>query len=180
MNKESMMDRAKMVVHDLCTDKVSDIEKFNNPTYVAISDKNIVSESTMPYILEEAKIAIILLPFVYKVWTNTDISQYVVFIDENQMPNDRISQGGWTLIFDEPKTSTYRTYYRKAIISNGEIELILPVKTPICIDDIERIWKIFTKAEGINDIKGIELLAELYTEMKGCPDSYNTQCNRIK
>jgi len=180
MNKESMMERAKMVVLDLCAQKVSDIEKFNNPTYIAISDKNVVSESTMPYILEEAEIAIILLPFEYKVLTNTDISQYVVFIDENQLPNDRISQGGWTLKFDEPKTSTYGTYYRKAIISNGEIELILPVKTPICIDDIERIWKIFIKAEGINDIKGIELLAELYTEMKGCPYSYNTTCRRIK
>lgn len=180
MNKKSILDRAKMVVHDLCAEKVFDIEKFNNPTYVAISDKNVTSESTMPYILEEADSAIILLPFVYKVWTNTDISQYVVFIDENQLPTDRISNGSWTLKFDEPKTSSYRTYYREAIISNGEIELILPVKTPICIDDIERIWKIFIKTDDINDIKGLELLAELYTEMKGCPYSYNTQCRKIK
>lgn len=176
----SIKDLAKEVVKDITSNKFGDIRIFETPTYIAVDSKNNISDSSLPYILDNATTAIILLPYIYMVWTNTDKSQFVIFIDEKHIPSNNIEKNGWRLKFNDPYTSFNRTYIRSAIISNSTLELTLPVESIIEPKDIERIWKIFNKIHKDTTINELKLLGDLYEEMGGCPYSYSPRVECVE
>ncbi len=168
----SLKELAKEVVKEITSNKPERITSYGTPIYIGINEENKIMDSTLPYILDIASVAVIIIPFTYTVIENSDQSQYVFFIGTNGIPSDSIEKDGWKLKFDEPYTLGYKTKYREAIISNGQLELQLPTKPNITPLDIERIWKIFMKIRKDITIYELQYLADLYKNMNGCPYSY--------
>lgn len=118
--------------------------RFNTPIYFAIGADDTIEQSNLWLILKTASIAVIILPYTYRVITAEDSSAFVLFIDDKGHCSDSISVKGWNLRFDTPKESLYRTYLRYATISKGvhEITLQTPYGT-LYSNDFNRIWKYF-------------------------------------
>lgn len=171
---------AKAVIVDLKEEKCDNITKFGHPLFFAIYPDNRIEASTFAYILGECDKAIVILPFTYLVFTSYDESGYVIFIDERGIPTNKLTSNGWTLSFDEPKTSALRTYKREATISNAKWELVLPVRPTIHEADMEKVWSIFIQVQSISSLEGLKQLCTRYEEMGGCPYSYSAYCREIK
>lgn len=137
---------------------------FNAPIYFAIWENDTIEYSNLWYILDNASIAAVILPYSYTVITATDSSAFILFIDKNGLCTDSIEIDGWNLRFDTPSESSYRTYHRFATISNGIHEITLQTAhgrlTP---NDFKRIWKYFKLISTIKeDYVSLHLIAELY------------------
>ena len=115
-------------------------------------------------ILNEAKIAAVILPYSYLVLTSEDTSAFILFIDNEGYCNDSININGWELKFDIPKESSYRTYNRYAKISKNGHEITLRTACgTLDINDFKKIWKYFRLISTINeDYVALPLIKELY------------------
>lgn len=168
------MTAAKHKMSDFATlanDAISELKRvkgdslrFNTPAYLAIYANDTIEYSNLWLILKDAAIAVVILPYTYKVITAEDSSAFVLFIDATGHCNDSIDLNGWNLKFDSPKEGLYRTYNRYATISKVGHEITL--KTPygtLTPDDFKRIWKYFKLISNINeDYVSLQLFRELY------------------
>ena len=138
--------------------------RFRSPLYLAIQNETQIEHSNLWFILKDISLAVIILPYSYIVLTAEDSSAFVLFIEENGNCKDYLVRRGWTLKFDTPKESLYRTYQRQASISNGLYEIIL--STPagdLTIEDFKKIWEYFILISNISDdFSSIFLYKELY------------------
>lgn len=138
--------------------------RFGTPSFLAIAEDDKIETSIFSFNLKEAYIAVVILPYSYRVVTADDSSAFVIFIDSNGYCNDSITINGWTLMFETPKESSYRTYHRYATISKDEIELTL--STPngsLTPDDFKQIWKYFKLISTNNECHALlPLVEELY------------------
>ncbi len=114
--------------------------------------------------LNNADIAAIILPYSYVVLKAEDSSAFILFIDNNGYCSDSITINGWTLKFDPPKETLYKTYHRDAIISKDGQEIALRISgNKLCVDDFKRIWKFFNFISGERvDFITLQLLENLY------------------
>lgn len=138
--------------------------RFNAPTYIAISSDATINSSNLWINLKNANIAVVILPYVYRVLTAEDSSAFILFIDDNGNCNDSIDINGWNLKFDTPKECLYRTYNRSAIISKGGYEITLKTSHgTLTISDFKKIWKYFKLISAINDdYSSLQLYEDLY------------------
>lgn len=138
--------------------------RFRAPTYIAISSNDTIKSSNLWLNLNDAKIAVVILPYSYIVLTAEDTSAFILFIDEEGYCSDSIDVNGWNLKFDIPKESLYRTYNRYATISkNGHaVTLRTPFGT-LDTNDFKKIWKCFRLISTINeDYATLPLIKDLY------------------
>ena len=138
--------------------------RFRPPTYIAIASNDTTRSSNLWMILNEAKIAVVILPYSYLVLTAEDTSAFILFINNEGYCSDSININGWELKFDTPKESSYRTYNRYATISKNGYEITL--RTPcgtLDTNDFKKIWKCFRLISTINeDYVALPLIKELY------------------
>ena len=108
--------------------------------------------------------AAIILPYSYVVQTAEDSSAFILFIDKNGYYSDNITINGWTLKFDPPKETLYRTKHRDAIISKDGQEIALRISgNGLNTNDFKRIWKFFNFiSEKRVDFITLQLLENLY------------------
>lgn len=138
--------------------------RFNSPSYLAILADDTVESSNLWLILKDAKRAVVILPYSYRVITAEDSSAFILFIDENGRCNDSINLNGWNLKFDAPHERLYRTYKRYATISKEGYEIILETAhSIITLNDFKKIWKYFKLISKINeDYSSLQIFKELY------------------
>lgn len=138
--------------------------RFNAPTYLAILEDDTVISSNLWLILKEAKVAVVILPYSYRVVTTEDASALILFIDEKGHCNDSIDLNGWNLKFNAPYESLYRTYERHAVISKARHNVCLKISHgTLTTSDFKRIWKYFKLISTINeDYVSLPLIKELY------------------
>lgn len=138
--------------------------RFNAPTYLAILEDDTVISSNLWLILKEAKVAVEILPYSYRVVTAEDASAFILFIDEKGHCNDSIDLNEWNLKFNAPYESLYRTYERHAVISKTGHNVCLKISHgTLTTSDFKRIWKYFKLISTINeDYVSLPLIKELY------------------
>lgn len=138
--------------------------RFNSPIYLALYNDDHIEKSNLWFILKNADMAVVILPFEYRVITSESSSAYILFIDKNGICNDSISLNGWLLKFDSPKESTYRTYNRYATISKDGHEVTL--STPcewVGAEEFKRIWEYFKLiSTECSDYSSLPLYQNLY------------------
>lgn len=142
----------------------NDTLRFSAPTFLSITDEGTIRSSNLLLTLNNADIAAIILPYSYVVLKAEDSSAFILFIDKNGYCSDSITINGWTLKFDSPKETLYRTYHRDAIISKDGQEIALRVSgNKINTNDFKRIWKFFNfiSEKGVDFIT-LQLLEDLY------------------
>lgn len=163
---------AREVVQDITSQKEGLILGFQPTTYIAITNDGDIEDSDFPYILKYADIGVILIPYNYLVISQEDYSQYVIFIDNKGIPNNKIRRKGWTLYFDTPITQSYRTYVRRAVFKNDRFELSLPVHCIIEPVHFKKVWDIFVQLSEDVDMETLKQLGEEYRLKGGCPTGY--------
>ncbi len=138
--------------------------RFNAPTYLAILEDDTVIFSNLWLILKEAKVAVVILPYSYRVVTAEDASAFILFIDEKGHCNDSIDLNEWNLKFNAPYESLYRTYERHAVISKAGHNVCLKISHgTLTTSDFKRIWKYFKLISTINEgYVSLPLIKELY------------------
>lgn len=138
--------------------------RFNAPIYFAINADNSIESSNLWFILSDAKLAVIILPYTYRVLTAEDTSAFIMFIGDNGHCSDSINVNGWNLKFDSPKERFYRTYNRYATISKSGHKITLATPgSSVTLSTFTKIWSYFKLISNKNDdYASLYLYKELY------------------
>ncbi len=156
---------------NIANDAISELKRvkrkslrFDPPTYLAILEDDTVIFSNLWLILKEAKVAVVILPYSYRVVTAEDASAFILFIDEKGHCNDSIDLNEWNLKFNAPYESLYRTYERHAVISKAGHNVCLKISHgTLTTNDFKRIWKYFKLISTIyEDYVSLPLIKDLY------------------
>lgn len=138
--------------------------RFNAPIYLAINADNSIESSNLWFILKDAKLAVIILPYTYRVLTAEDTSAFIMFIGDNGHCSDSINVNGWNLKFDSPKERFYRTHNRYATISKSGHKITLATPgSSVTLSAFTKIWSYFKLISNKNDdYASLYLYKELY------------------
>lgn len=132
--------------------------------YFSIDDDNIY-QSTMPFILDKAKVGLVIYRYTYTVISAEDYSFCSLFIKENGEAEDYIEIDGWRFRFDRPITSMYRTYSRAVCISNGVLTLVIKLYQPFEIaDKMKRLWELFKLCRKCTTQLELDFLCKMYNQ----------------
>ena len=111
--------------------------------------------------------AICIYRYDYMVVSCFDSSFLVLFVDEKGCHNNCYEQNGWTISFDKPKTSDYRTYnHRMCSITGPNGIKINAIYVAVSRSEtmIAKIWKYFVRAQKCTTQLELDLLYEVYNK----------------
>ena len=144
-----------------------------------ILDGETVEYSTVPFVLDSAKRAMVIYTYTYTVVTNNDQSFFALFLDSdaNNEANDYIVMDGWKLKFDTPYTSGYRTFSRSLNMSKDDLSLeIYSHCSAFTNSGFDTYWKLFARVRECSTQKELNILKELFQAKKGLDD---LKCNML-
>lgn len=121
--------------------------------------------SSTPIVFESTQYGLIISRYVYAVKSQDDYSFYAAFITPDGI-KEQLVENGWTLNFDVPITSMYRTYNRCCYISKGNLNIELRFKDLDILTKIGDCIKFFRKAQDCSAQEELNLLKNIY-EQKG-------------
>lgn len=132
--------------------------------YFSVDDNNI-NQSTTPFILDTAKIGLVIYRYTYTVLSAQDYSFCSLFIKENGEAEDYIEIDGWRFSFDKPITSMYRTYSKEVRISNGTLKLAIKLYQPFeIVDKMKRLWELFRLCRKCTTQLELDFLCKMYNQ----------------
>lgn len=129
--------------------------------YIAINDNSIKVSST-PYILDNAKVAIVIYYYSYLVWKQFDNNYFVLFMDTEDNIDSSLNIEGWKIEFSEPITSSYRTYGKSLTISKNNLSLSISVPKFDVGEKFPKIWELINKVKQCDSQIELDLLGKLY------------------
>ena len=134
-----------------------------------ILDGETVEYSTVPFVLDSAKRAMVIYTYTYTVMTNNDQSFFALFLDsdaDNEV-NDNLVIDGWKLKFDSPYTSGYRTYGRSLYMSKDNLSLEINDHWSSFLGTrFDTYWKLFARVRECSTQKELNILKELFRTNK--------------
>jgi hypothetical protein len=134
-----------------------------------ILDGDTVEYSTVPFVLDSAKRAMVIYTYTYTVVTSDDRSFFALFLDStaNNEADDNLVIDGWKLKFDLPYTSGYRTYGRTLYMSKENLSLeINDHWSDYLGTGFETYWKLFERVRECSTQKELNMLKELFRAKK--------------
>lgn len=134
-----------------------------------ILDDDAVEYSTVPFVLDNAKRAMVLYTYTYTVTTWDDQSFFALFLDStsNIEANDHIVIDGWELKFNVPHTSGYRTYGHTLYMSKDNLSLnVNGYMNDFVGNGFETYWKLFARVRECSTQKELNMLKELLEAQK--------------
>lgn len=130
--------------------------------YITINNDNLVKVSSTPYILDNAKIAIVIYYYSYLVLTQYDNNYFVLFMDTEGNIDSSLNIGGWKIEFSDPITSSYRTYYKDLTISKSNLSTSISVPKHNVGEIFPKIWELINKVQLCDSQIELDLLEKLY------------------
>ena len=134
-----------------------------------ILDGETVEYSTVPFVLDSAKRAMVIYTYTYTVMTNNDQSFFALFLDsdaDNEV-NDNLVIDGWKLKFDSPYTSGYRTYGRSLYMTKENLSLQIHDHWSCYLGGgFDTYWKLFARVRECSTQKELNILKELFLAKK--------------
>lgn len=134
-----------------------------------ILDGDAVEYSTVPFVLDNAKRAMVLYTYTYTVTTWDDKSFFALFLDSTSstVANDHIVIDGWELKFCAPYTSGYRTYGRTLYMSKDNLSLkVQGYMNDFVGNGFQTYWKLFARVRECTTQKELNMLMELLEAQK--------------
>lgn len=129
--------------------------------YLAINEESVQS-SSLPYILDDADIGLVIYLYDYVVIYKDDSSFFALFMTKDGKAEDYIEIDGWRLSFPRPQTGLYRTYSRYAYISKGNLRIGIEVSKYHVANEVQRLWNLFAIARTCNTQLELNFLKKMY------------------
>lgn len=133
--------------------------------YLAIDGDN-VRVSTVPYILDNAPISVVIYHYQYIVQTQRSSNFFALFMTETGRVEDYIEINGWHFRFNTPITAHFHTDSKYAIISKGNLELKVKIPLAYISSSMDKLWALFKEARNCTTILELEYLKKLFEANK--------------
>lgn len=133
--------------------------------YLTIDEDDVVRISSYPYDLEKAKIVLVICSYTYVVITQEDSSNFFLFMDQSGWKEDYYVIDGWTISFNRPCTSMYRTYSRECTISKDNLKISFYLRPAWeMAERIQKLWPYITEIVKSKTQRELDYIHQAYED----------------